>query len=84
MTPLKAIRAYCVDCSGEGWAEVRLCQIADCPLYRFRFGKNPARAGMGPKAGPPRRDRESCVESGVPRQNGRNTRESRRRISGTP
>ena len=70
MTPLKAIRAYCVECSGGNRAEVRLCQLPNCPLFRFRLGKNPARAGMGPKAGPPRRDGQSRVESGVPTQNG--------------
>jgi hypothetical protein len=68
MTPLKAIRAHCIECSGGNRAEVRLCQLPDCPLFRFRFGRNPARAGVGPKAGPPRRDGRSRVGPGVPRQ----------------
>ena len=41
LTPLKAIRANCVDCSGGSPAEVRLCVIPDCPLYCYRFGKRP-------------------------------------------
>ena len=66
MTPLKAIRLHCIECSAGNLAEVRKCPVSDCPLFRFRFGKNPARAGMGPKAGPPRRDGQSRVEPGVP------------------
>lgn len=42
MTPLKAIRAKCLDCSGSA-TEVRLCPVTGCPLYKFRFGKNPRR-----------------------------------------
>ena len=40
MTPLKAIRAKCVDCS-ETQRDVRLCPCADCPLWPYRFGKRP-------------------------------------------
>ena len=47
MTPLKAIRANCLDCSADSAKEVRLCPIKDCPLYVYRFGKNPKRKGMG-------------------------------------
>jgi len=47
MTPLKSIRKNCLECSAGSAKEVRLCQIEDCPLYRFRFGKNPSRAGIG-------------------------------------
>ena len=42
-SPLKAIRAKCLDCSGDYINEVRECPITDCPLYAFRFGKNPYR-----------------------------------------
>ena len=41
LTPLKAIRANCLGCSGGSPAEVRLCVIPDCPLYCYRFGKRP-------------------------------------------
>ena len=41
MTPLKAIRAKCLDCVCGQPQEVRLCPCKDCPLYPFRMGKNP-------------------------------------------
>jgi len=40
-SPLKAIRAYCLDCSNNQASEIRDCPIPNCPLYDFRFGKNP-------------------------------------------
>ena len=40
-TPIKAIRAFCIDCCGGQISEVRLCPSTDCPLYVYRFGKNP-------------------------------------------
>lgn len=39
MTPLKAIRAKCLDCSGGSAKEVRECPAKDCPLYEYRSGK---------------------------------------------
>lgn len=39
LTPLKAIRAKCIDCSGFQMKEVRNCQHADCSLYSLRMGK---------------------------------------------
>ena len=47
LTPLKAIRVKCLDCSGFQPSEIRNCGITDCPLYPYRFGKNPNRAGIG-------------------------------------
>jgi hypothetical protein len=46
-TPLKAIRANCIICAGGSSHEVKLCTIPTCPLYPFRFGRNPSRAGIG-------------------------------------
>ncbi len=46
-TPLSAIHAYCVSCSGDDQKEVRKCNIDDCPLYLYRFGHNPKRQGVG-------------------------------------
>jgi hypothetical protein len=46
-SPLKAIRAKCLDCSGDRPKEVTLCPVTDCELYPFRFGKNPNREGIG-------------------------------------
>jgi hypothetical protein len=39
--PLKAVRYKCLDCSGGSWKEVRNCEITECPIWDFRFGKNP-------------------------------------------
>ena len=39
-TPLKAIRAKCLDCNYTAY-EVKHCPCTDCPLWPFRFGKNP-------------------------------------------
>lgn len=41
MTPMKAIRAKCLDCCCGNAKEVELCPCEDCSLYPFRFGKNP-------------------------------------------
>lgn len=41
--PLKAIRVKCLDCSCGNVNEVKLCGAKSCPLYYFRFGKNPYR-----------------------------------------
>jgi hypothetical protein len=42
-SPVKAIRQFCLECSGDSSAEVKRCNSAKCPLYPFRFGKNPYR-----------------------------------------
>lgn len=42
LTPLKAIRAKCLDCSCGQRQEVRCCPIKSCPLYEYRMGKRPA------------------------------------------
>ena len=41
--PVKAIRMKCLECSGGATSEVERCVIPECPLYPFRFGKNPYR-----------------------------------------
>ena len=40
-TPVQAIRAKCIDCSGGQLAEVRFCPLNDCPLHPFRMRRNP-------------------------------------------
>lgn len=35
----KAIRLKCIDCCCGNMAEVRKCPIEDCPLWRFRMGR---------------------------------------------
>ena len=42
--PVKAIRAFCIDCCGGSSNEVKLCTAPKCALYPFRLGKNPYRA----------------------------------------
>lgn len=44
-SPLKAIRAKCLDCSCGNVYEVTKCPIKDCPLYEYRSGHNPALKG---------------------------------------
>lgn len=41
MTPMKAIRAKCLDCCYGQVKEVRLCSVEKCPLHPYRFGKRP-------------------------------------------
>lgn len=41
LTPIKAIRQKCLECSCGQVSEVRLCPIKNCPLYPYRLGKRP-------------------------------------------
>lgn len=41
MSPLKAIRRKCLDCSCYQPSEVRLCEAIGCPLWPFRAGRHP-------------------------------------------
>ena len=41
LRPAKAIRARCLECA-ETQRQVRECESADCPLWLWRLGKNPA------------------------------------------
>lgn len=36
---LAAIRAKCLDCSGNMRREVERCRVKDCPLYPYRTAK---------------------------------------------
>ena len=42
LSPLRAIRAQCLDCSCGSRKEVAECLIPDCPIYLYRFGVRPA------------------------------------------
>jgi hypothetical protein len=46
ITPLKAIHKKCLECVGRP-SLVRRCDSKDCPLFVYRFGKNPKRSGIG-------------------------------------
>jgi len=43
ISPLKAIRAKCLECSTGSPVVVKNCNIPECELFNFRFGKNPFR-----------------------------------------
>jgi hypothetical protein len=47
LTPVKAIRAKCIDCCCGQLKEVRLCTVRKCPLYLYRMGTNPFRVSIG-------------------------------------
>lgn len=57
LTPLKAIRANCLDCSCNQPKQVKFCPITTCTLYFYRLGHNPNRkrrpvfsTGLAPKS----------------------------------
>lgn len=41
LTPIKAIRSKCLDCSGGQPLEVRLCTVEGCAIWPYRRGKRP-------------------------------------------
>lgn len=49
MTPLKAIKQHCKECSGFILYEQKHCIITRCPLHPYRMGNNPKRKGLGGK-----------------------------------
>ena len=42
-SPIRAVRLKCLDCTCNSPKEVEACPIKACPLWAFRFGKNPYR-----------------------------------------
>jgi hypothetical protein len=44
MSPLKALRLWCLDCCCDQPSEVRKCTAIKCPSWPFRMGANPWRA----------------------------------------
>jgi hypothetical protein len=49
LTPMRAIRFFCLECLGWKPSEVKVCTGKQCSLYPYRFGTNPERAGIGGK-----------------------------------
>ncbi len=43
LTPLRAIKKHCLECSGYEKKQVRECVIRDCVLFSYRQGNNPNR-----------------------------------------
>lgn len=62
LTPVKAIRAKCLECGGRP-KEVRICETQTCSLYIYRLGKNPNRSGIGGKK--PYPDKETATQVGI-------------------
>lgn len=50
LTPIKAIRAKCLDCCCGNTAEVRRCPAVNCTLHPYRMGKRPKQDGNTPEA----------------------------------
>lgn len=46
-SPLKAIRAKCLDCQAGSWKRIAECPSTRCSLWPYREGKNPNRRGIG-------------------------------------
>lgn len=44
ITPLKAIRAKCLDCCCGQVAEIRRCGLENCPLFPYRTGHRPTQS----------------------------------------
>jgi hypothetical protein len=42
---VKTIRKFCLECQGDSKG-VTDCEKSDCPLYQYRLGKHPKRAGL--------------------------------------
>ena len=40
-TPLKAIRAKCIDCCCGQLHDIRECTLMKCPLHPYRMGRRP-------------------------------------------
>lgn len=47
LTPMRAIRAKCVECSGGSINEPKRCLVLSCPLYPYREGHRPKEASEG-------------------------------------
>ena len=43
-TPIKAMRAKCLDCTCGSHIDIRKCPVINCALYPYRFGKKPTQA----------------------------------------
>ncbi len=43
LTPMKAIRAKCLDCSCGQVKEIRECPVKNCALWPYRMGRRPTK-----------------------------------------
>jgi len=58
-TPMRSMRAFCLDCTGGSKADVRECSFTACPLYPYRMGRRPKK---GTAKRPLITIRKQCVE----------------------
>ena len=49
LTPVKSIRAKCLDCSSGSMKEVRLCPVRNCALWPYRMGRRPRKEELEEK-----------------------------------
>lgn len=47
LPPVKAIKKFCYECSGDSANRRELCNETECPLFHYRLGINPNRRGVG-------------------------------------
>lgn len=50
LTPIKAIRKKCLQCSNDQPKEVKECPIKTCPLYPYRIGRRPSKINSNAKS----------------------------------
>lgn len=63
LTPRKAIRAKCLDCSTYSYKDVENCMFEECTLFPHRFGKRPGKGTFEGKIWTPMKAiRHKCVE----------------------
>lgn len=61
LTPVLAIRKFCIKCSGDNQKAPKLCTSLNCELFDYRNGKNPARQGIGGRQGGKRNGEGICA-----------------------
>ncbi len=52
LTPIKAMRAKCMDCTCNQPKEIRECGITNCSLWPYRMGKRPKKHKTDDRAEP--------------------------------
>jgi len=67
LTPIRAIRARCVDCSAGEFSRITDCNVPKCALFAYRHGKRPE-PGPGIKT-PIKTIRTRCLQcNGTPNE----------------
>ena len=68
-TPMKAIRAKCLDCSCNQIVEVRECPIKACPLWPYRMGMHPDTAEKRAQKRAAKNEKENRTAKGTEFEN---------------